>query len=76
LVVNKELQIDGDGRMARGRGAAGAEDGNARKTGKAMAMVGWGHLSLPFYAAAKWRCVSVSPRTCGGGELGRVMPSR
>lgn len=38
-------------------------------------MVGWGHLCLPFCAAAKWRCVSVLPRTCGGGELGRVMPS-
>jgi hypothetical protein len=37
---------------------------------------GLGHLCLPFYAAAKWRCVPVLPRTCGGGELRRVAPSR
>jgi hypothetical protein len=36
--------------------------GNERK---AIANVGWGHLVCPFYVAAKWRCVPVSPRTCG-----------
>ena len=54
-MVNKELQID-EGRIAKRRDA---EDGNARKNGEAIAMVGWGHLCLPFYAAAKWRCVPV-----------------
>jgi hypothetical protein len=35
-------------RISDRRGAEGAEDGNTRENGKAMAMVGWGHLCLPF----------------------------
>jgi hypothetical protein len=37
---------------------------------------GLGTSCLPFYVAAKWRCAPVLPRTCGGGELRRVVPSR
>jgi hypothetical protein len=70
-MVKKELQIDG---IAERRDAECAEDGNSRKDGKAIAIAGWGHLCLPFYAAAKWRCAPVLPRTCGGGELRRVGP--
>ena len=46
-MVNKELQID-EGRIAKRSDAEGAEDGTARKNGKAIGMVGWGHLCLPF----------------------------
>jgi hypothetical protein len=69
-------------RISDRRGAELAEDGNARKNGKAIAMAGWGHLCLPFCG----REVEVRggpteggsrflPGTCGGGELGRVVPS-
>jgi hypothetical protein len=44
----------------------GAEHTERIGNGKAIAMVGWGHLCLPFYAAAQWRCG-------GGGELRLVM---
>jgi hypothetical protein len=36
---------------------------------------GLGHLVCPSCAAATWRCVPALPGTCGGGELGRVVPS-
>jgi hypothetical protein len=71
LMVRKELQIDG---IAERRDAECAEDGNSRKDGREIAMAGWGHLRLPFCAAAKWRCAPVLPWTCGGGELRRVGP--
>src|ERR1700676_2771455 len=31
-----------------------------RGNGKAIAMVGWGHLVCPFCAAAQWRCAAVN----------------
>jgi hypothetical protein len=46
-------------------GNRGWRDSWVRGNGKAIAMVGWGHLVCPFYAAAPWRC--------GGGELRLAM---
>jgi len=64
----KRLKIDG----ARRRNEIRRVDDK----GKAVAIMGWGHLVCPFYATAKRRCVPVLPRTCGGCELRRMVPSR
>jgi hypothetical protein len=48
----KALKIDGLGR--------GKEVRRVCDKGKTMATVGWGHLFLPFYAAAKWTCAAVN----------------
>jgi hypothetical protein len=47
-------------------GNRGWGDSWVRGNGKAIAVAGWGHLCLPFYAAAQWRCG-------GGGELRLAM---
>src|SRR5229473_3153002 len=36
--------------------------------GKAIAMVGWGHLCLPFCAAAKWSCARLRIGASGRGR--------
>ena len=36
------------------------QDSWARGNGEAIAMVGWGHLCLPFTRPRKWRCAAVS----------------
>jgi hypothetical protein len=68
VMQGKKLKIDG---LERGKKLGLVSD-----NGSAIAIVGWGHPVCPFYAAAKWRCVPVLPRTCGGGELRRVVPSQ
>ncbi len=65
-MVRKSLEIDGSRRRNEIR--------RVDDKGKAVAVMGWGH-QFAVYAAARWRCVPAVPRTCGGCELRRVVPS-
>jgi hypothetical protein len=74
MLKTKELKIDRTDIRPQRRGGRGE-----RKCVDEWESDNDGGLRTSFFfalfAAAKWRCVSVLPRTCGRGELGRLMPS-
>jgi hypothetical protein len=60
-MAGKALKIDGSGWAEEFR--------RVSDEGKAIAIMGRGHLVCPFYAAAKWRCAAVnSGEWCRPGQ--------